>query len=426
MKTEVSRYRILAICSLSMLVVGLDITIVNVALPAIGQDLGASLQGLQWTVDAYSVVLASLLVFGGSLADRLGRRRVFVTGLTVFSLASVACSLAPSVGALVAFRVLQALGGAMLNPVAMSIITNTFTEPRERAQAVGVWGAVNGLSMALGPVVGGAAVTAVDWRTIFWINVPVGIVAIALALRFIPESKADEPRRFDPIGQLLVIALLAALTFGIIESAVWALALAAVALAGLLVYEPRRAQPLIDLQAFRRPSFSAAIGIAVAAFGAIGAFLFLNTLYLQQERGLNALEAGLMTVPLASMTVFASPLSGRLVGRGGPRIPLLIAGGCMLAGSALLLGTTRDTSLVHLFAAYVIFGIGFGFVNAPITNAAVSALPRSRAGVAAAMATTSRQVGATLGVAVAGAAHPGWWVLTMFAALVVLLVPAAA
>ena len=311
--TRRQRLGILAICSLSMLVVGVDITIVNVALPAIGEDLHASHEGLQWTLDAYTVVLAGFLMLSGSMADRLGRRRVFVTGLVVFSTASVLCSVASSVEALIAFRTLQALGGSMLNPVAMSIIANTFTEPRERAQAVGVWGAVSGLSLALGPIIGGVAVTVVDWRSIFWVNVPVGLVAIALALRFIPESKAAQPRRFDPVGQLLVVALLGSLTYGFIEGEAAAFAIAAVALVGLLAYEPRREQPLVDLPLFRRPPFSAAIAIAVAAFAAFGGFLFLNTLYLQQERGLGPLEAGLATVPLALMTVFFSPLSGRIV-----------------------------------------------------------------------------------------------------------------
>src|SRR6478752_7146363 len=208
--------KVLLICSLSLFMVGLDITVVNVALPSLGHELHAGVSGLQWTVDAYTVVMASLLMAAGSTADRLGRKRTFIAGLGVFSVASLLCSLAPSVELLVAFRVLQALGGSMLNPVAMSIIANTFTEPRERAQAVGVWGAVSGLSLALGPIVGGIAVTVVDWRSIFWVNVPVGLVAIVLALRFIPESKAARPRRFDPIGQLLVIALLGSLTYGFI------------------------------------------------------------------------------------------------------------------------------------------------------------------------------------------------------------------
>src|SRR4051812_34152020 len=173
---------------------------VYVALPAIGRDLHAGVSGLKWTVDAYTVVLASLLLFAGSTADRFGRKRVFVAGLVVFSASSLLCSLAPGIGLLVAFRALQAVGASMLNPVAMSIIANTFTDPRERARAVGVWGAVFGISMGLGPVVGGAVVSSIGWRSIFWLNLPVGLAAILLTLWFVPESKALEPRRFDPVG----------------------------------------------------------------------------------------------------------------------------------------------------------------------------------------------------------------------------------
>src|SRR3954471_18188186 len=191
-----SRIRVLLICCTSLFLVGLDVTVVNVALPSIGQELHAGISGLQWTVGAYTVVMASLLMFSGSPADRFGRKRTFVIGLTVFSVASLGCSLAPSVGLLVVFRVLQAVGGSMMNPVAMSIITNTFTDPRERAQAVGVWGAVFGISMALGPVLGGALVSSVGWRGIFLLNLPIGLAAIFLTLRFIPESKAPRPRRF--------------------------------------------------------------------------------------------------------------------------------------------------------------------------------------------------------------------------------------
>ncbi len=203
---------------MSLLIVGLDVTIVNVALPSIGHDLGASVSGLQWVVDAYTLVLASLLMLSGSTADRLGRRRTFVLGLAVFSAGSLLCSLAPNQELLVVFRMLQAVGGSMLNPVAMSIITNTFTDPRERAQAVGVWGAVVGVSMALGPVVGGLLVTSAGWQSIFWINIPVGVAAIALTLRYIPESKAPHARKFDPVGQVLMIVLFASLTYGIIEA----------------------------------------------------------------------------------------------------------------------------------------------------------------------------------------------------------------
>jgi EmrB/QacA subfamily drug resistance transporter len=449
MKSKVSGHKIgvLLICCLSLFIVGLDITVENVALPSIGRELHASVGELQWTVDAYTVVLASLLMFSGSMGDRLGRKRTFVVGLTVFSVASLLCSLAPSVELLVAFRVLQAVGASMLNPVAMSIITNTFTDPRERAQAVGIWGAVFGVSMALGPIVGGAAVSSIDWRSIFWINLPVGLAAIVLTLRFIPESRAPRPRRFDPVGQLLVVVLLATLTFGIIEapSRSWsapailaAFAASAAALVSLLLYEPRRDEPLIDLRFFRSIPFASAIAISVAALAAFGGFLFLNTLYLQEERGLSPVQAGLATVPLAVMTVLVSPLSGRLVGRRGPRVPFVIAGACIVTACVLLTGLRATTPLGLLLATYVIFGVGFGFVNAPITNAAVSGMPRAQAGVAAAIATTSRQVGQTLGVAVVGAlvasrvggsihadlssaARPAWWTLAGCGVAVLLL-----
>ena len=313
------RIGVLLICCMSLFIVGLDITAVNVALPSIGRDLHAGISGLQWTVGAYTVVMASLLMFSGSTADRLGRRRTFVIGLTVFSLASLLCSLAPSVGLLVVARVLQAVGGSMMNPVAMSIITNAFTDPRERAQAVGIWGAVFGISMALGPVVGGTLVSSIGWRSIFWINIPLGLAAIVLTLRFIPESRAPRPRRFDPVGQALVIVLLAMLTYGIIEAPgrgwssaaiLAAFSASGVALLALLLYEPRREDPLVDLRFFRSIPFASSIVISVAAFAAFGGFLFLNTLYLQEVRGLSPVQAGLATVPMAVMMVLGVPAVG--------------------------------------------------------------------------------------------------------------------
>ena len=437
------RIRVLLICSMSLFMVGLDITAVNVALPSIGGAMDASLSGLQWTVSAYTLVMASLLLFSGSMADRLGRRRTLVTGLGVFSVASLLCSLAPSVEFLVAFRVLQGIGASMLNPVAMSIITNTFTDPRERAQAVGVWGAVFGASMALGPIVGGTLVSAAGWEWIFLMNIPIGLAAMALTLRLVPESRAPRPRRFDPVGQLLVIVLLASVTYGIIEGpdAGWAsptilaaFGAAVAALLGLLGYEPRRGEPLIDLRFFRSVPFSSAIALSVAAFASFGGFLFLNTLYLQDVRGLSPVEAGVAIVPIALMTVILSPVSGRMVGRSGPRAPLVIAGVASSVACAMLVGLEPDTSFAWLIVAYVVFGIGFGFVNAPITNAAVSGMPREQAGVAAAIATTSRQFGQAIGVAVVGAivasgaggpaaagltsaTHPAWWVLTILGAV---------
>ncbi|GHJ03324.1 MFS transporter [Streptomyces olivaceus] len=434
--THRRRMLVLAICCMSLLIVSIDNTILNVALPSMQRDLHASTSGLQWAIDAYTLVLAALLMLSGSTADRIGRKRVFMTGLVVFTLGSLLCSLAPDLSSLVVFRMMQAVGGSMLNPVAMSIITNTFTDPRERARAIGVWGAVVGISMAAGPLVGGVLVESVGWRSIFWVNLPVGLAALLLTLRFVPESRAPKGRRPDPLGQLMVIVLFGSLTYAIIEAPNAGLTsvlpfavLALAALVGLLLYEPRRAEPLIELRFFRSAPFSGATVIAISAFAALGGFLFLSTLYLQNVRGLSALEAGLWMLPMAVPTFLCAPLSGRLVGSRGPRLPLLIAGGALTVSGALFAAFEAETSDVTLFVGYVLFGVGFGFVNAPITNTAVSGMPRAQAGVAAAVASTSRQLGQTLGVAVVGAvlaagvsassyrdtfvsaSRPGWWIL---------------
>ncbi len=408
---ESRRWVILATCCLSLLIVSLDITVMNVALPALATDLHAVVSGLQWVIDAYVLVLAALVVLAGATADRIGRRRVFQTGLVVFTLGSALCSAAPSLGWLIAFRAVQGAGASMLNPVAVSIITATFTERRERARAIGVWGGVVGVSMALGPVVGGFLVGSVSWRAIFWINIPVGVAALLLTRRFVPESKAARARRLDPAGQILMIIALAAVTSAIIEGprlgwTSWAtLALAAsgvLSAAGLVAYELRRRDPLLEMRFFRSVPFSGASLLAISAFGALSGFLFLNTLYLQEVRGMSALVAGLHTLPMAGVTVFAAPLSGRLVGSRGARPSLVIAGVTITASALMLTRVSATTSIAWLFAAYLLFGIGFGAVNAPITNTAVSGMPVSQAGVAAAISTTSRQVGQLLGVAVIG------------------------
>jgi len=440
---------VLVICSTGLLMVGLDATIVNIALPAIHRSLGSSLSGLQWTVDAYTLVLASLLMLAGSTADRVGRKRVFQVGLVVFSLGSLLCALAPTENVLIAARVLQAIGGSMLSPVAMSIIRNVFVDPAERARAIGVYAAMFGLSIALGPVLGGTLVGAVGWRAVFLVNVPVGALAFLATRRFVPESRAERPRRVDPVGQILVIVGLASLTYGTIEGPdhgwaspeiVAALAVAALALATLVPYELRRREPLLEMRWFRSAPFSGASAIAVCAFAALGAFLFLNTLYLQDVRGLSPFRAGLCMLPMAAMVLVFAPLSGRLVGSRGPRSPLLAAGVGLTASAAMLTQLRSDSSIAYVLIAYTVFGIGFGLVNPPITNTAVSGVPASQAGVAAAVASTSRQVGLTLGVALAGAiaggsaaldggtgfttaAGPAWWmILTDVAAVLVLAV----
>ena len=412
--TELSQRRrllVLAICCMSLLLVGMDVTIVNVALPSIRRDLGVSLSGLQWTIDAYILVLASLLMAAGSTADRLGRRRTFQTGLVVFTFGSLLCSLAPGLGWLIAFRMVQAVGASMLNPVAMSIITNVFTEPRERARAIGIWGGVVGISLGVGPVVGGFLVETVGWRGIFWINIPIGIAALLLTALFVPESRAVRARRPDVVGQLLVIVVLASATYAIIEAprlgwvSTDTVALALVAVVGviaLVLYESRRRDPLLEMRFFRSVPFAGATLIAVFAFASFTGFLFLNTLYLQDVRGLSPIRAGLCMLPMAVVTSVAAPVSGRLVGSRGPRLPLLVAGIGLCVGGLMLVPVTAHSALAWVLLSYFVFAIGFGMVNAPITNSAVSGMPNSQAGVAAAVASTSRQVGGALGVAVVG------------------------
>src|SRR6202041_3564969 len=246
---------ILAICCMSVLIFSMDVTIVNVALPAIQKDLHAQLAGLQWILDAYTLVVASFLMLAGSMSDRFGRRRVFQIGLAVFTIGSLLCSRAGTIEQLIGFRALQGFGASMLNPVALSIIANAFPEPKARARAAGIWGAVAGLSLGIGPLIGGALTETIGWGSIFWINVPIGIVAALLAARFVPESKAARARAFDPVGQALVLVGLATLTWGVIEGphAGWGSGLiiglfvtALLALVAFVLYEPRRPQPLLD------------------------------------------------------------------------------------------------------------------------------------------------------------------------------------
>src|SRR3954451_18589734 len=379
--TRRGRRGILAICCMSIFVVSLDNTIVNVALPSIRRELGASVSQLQWTVDAYTVVLASLLVLSGSVADRIGRARVFGFGLVLFTAGSVLCSAAPTASWLIAFRAVQALGGSMLNPVAMSIIRNTFTDERERAQAIGVWGGVVGLSMAPGPLRGVGLIAAAGWPAIFWVNAPIGLLAVVLVHRFVPESRAPTARRVDAVGQVLVIAGLGSLTYAIIESGssgatapntLAAGAIAVVALPAFVAYEWRRPEPLIDPRFFSSIPFSGAALIAVAAFTALGGFLFITNLYLQGDRGLSAVHAGLYTLPMAAAAFVAAPLSGRLVGKRGPRLSLVAGGAGLAIGSLLLTGLEPSTPTGRLLIAYLVFGLGFGSAKPPVTNTAVA------------------------------------------------------
>jgi EmrB/QacA subfamily drug resistance transporter len=430
---------VLAICCLSLFIVGVDNTIVTIALPAIRTSLHASFASAQWTVDAYQIVLGAFLVSAGATADRWGRRRTLQAGLGIFAAGSLLCGISASVGWLIAFRVVQALGGSMMNPVALAIVSHVYPDPRRRAKAFGVWSGVYGLSMAAGPVTGGLLVAYAGWRSIFWTTVPIAIAAIALCARFVPESKGLPARRIDPIGQALLVCGLTALTFSIIEGhafgwtsgqVVAPFAVFCLSSAGFLRWEARHPEPLIDLGFFRSIPFSAGTCMALIGMASAGGYLWVITFYLQDARGLSPQAAGFILLPVAAAVLAIAPMSGRIAARHGPRVPL-IASGIGLAVSALMLaGLRRQTPEAVLIGSFLAFGAGFGMLNAPITSISVSGMPPSRSGVAAAVASTGRQVGQAMGVAIVGAlviprltpnfdaslssaSHPGFWAIAL-------------
>src|SRR5499427_6841770 len=316
----------------------------------------------------------------------------------------------------------------MLAPAALGIITNTFSRPAERARAIGVWDGVSGLSMALGPVLGGILVGSVGWSGIFWANIPVGLAAISLTALLVPDSRAERARKADPLGQVLVIVMLGSLAYAIIQgpgdgwrspNIAGFFVLALIALAALLKYEPRRKDPLIDFRFFRSVPFSAANLTAVCAIATLAGFLFLTTLYLQDVRGFSALRAGLTILPMPIMMAVSSPISGRILARGGPRVPFIVAGAALTLSTAALSQLSSTSGPVYLIITYGLFGIGAGMVNVPISNGVMSGVPKSQAGVASGMNSSSRQLGQSLGVAIVGsmhagfldAAHAGWWIM---------------
>ena len=405
------------------------------------------MSGLQWIVNGYTMVLASLVMSAGATADRFGRRQVFRAGLTVFTVSSALCSLAPSLGWLIAFRVLQAIGGSMLNPVAVSIISSVFKGRAERAWAIGVWVTMFGVSMALGPVLGGVLTSTVGWRSIFWVNIPVGLIAILLVSKFIPESRAEVKRRLDLVAQLLVILMLGSLIYAIIEGAQsdWSepgiralFALAGAAALVLVWWELRRKDPMIDPRSFRNLPFTGAVLTGICSFGSLGGFLFLSTIYLQEARGLSALHAGLHMLPTAAAMAICPLPAAWLAARRGLWLPLTLGGLALMLSMIAMSRLTVSSGELYLIAAFTLFGVGLGMVNGQISHAAVSAMPSSKAGLAAGIASASRQMGQALGVAVTGAllnaglhgpvrtefvaaSRPAWLVLTGCGCIVFLL-----
>ena len=401
---------LIGIC-LGYFMVILDATAVNVALPDLGRELQGDVVGLQWVVDAYTLVFAALLLSGGALGDRLGSRRVFLAGLGLFTVASAACAAAPTVGFLVGARVAQGIGAALLVPSSLAVLRATYADAAERARAVGVWAAVAGIAAASGPIIGGLLVTSASWRAVFVLNVPVGAVALVLAARYVAADGARRGGGFDPAGQVAGILALACLTFGLIEGgdAGWgsavpllALALSVVAFAVFLAIERRAAAPMLPLELFRSRVFSASAFVGAAInFGFYGQ-LFAISLYFQQVRGYSALATGLAMLPEGLFVSVASAFAGRLTARVGPRVPMLIGlttGGLGLVG---LVVAGPDTPYPVLIAPLAAAGFGIAVTMPAATAAIIEAAPAHHAGIAAGVLNASRQAGGTLGVAVLG------------------------
>lgn len=400
---------ILLVCCLAIAVVSIDTTLLNVALPTIRRDYSADLARVQWVLDAYALTLAAFLLLAGAVGDRFGRRRVLQVGLITFAAGAVAAALAPSIDFLVAARILQALGGSMLTPVSIAIITAAYSTKRGRARAIGIWGSVTGISMGVGPAFGGLLVQFGGWPSVFWVPIPIAIAGAVAAGFVVPDTRASRTQPLDPLGHILIAITLTCLVGALIElpghgigSPLALAGVGIVAAIAFVIMEGRHPSPAVDLRFLRSIPFTAAGVSAVVAFAAYASYLFAMTFYLQEDRALPPHLAGLMLMPVALTLVVASALSGRLLSVAGPRPVFIVAAlGFGGAGAALAL-IGPETPLLLVAAATIPLGVGFAMVNTPITELALSGMPRSRAGSAAGIMSSNRQVGVALGVAMAG------------------------
>jgi len=407
------RWWALAAVSLANLMAYLDNNIVNVAIPTIQRSLHLSVSGLEWVVSSYLLTLAGLLLVGGRLADVYGRRRVFLVGLAVFTLSSLAAGLAGSGGVLIASRAIQGVGAALLLPATLAIIMAVFTDVRERTMAIGIWAAVGALALALGPALGGLISQHLHWGWIFLINVPLGVITFALAVFYVAESRAESAaRRLDLPGVVTSALALFALTYALIEGNVsgWtappilgAFAVAAVAGAAFLAIEARADQPMVDLSMFRRREFSGgSVTMMIWAFGILGIYFF-TSIYLQQTLGFSPVEAGLAFVPMALTVAVFAAIAPRVEARAGSHRTVAAGMLLMVVGLILFARLGEHAGYTSLLPGFILFGAGAGLMNVPVTNASMQAVPSARAGVASALLNASREVAGLLGITVIGA-----------------------
>jgi EmrB/QacA subfamily drug resistance transporter len=403
------RWWALGVLCLSLVVLGMDNTILNVTLPTLARDLGATASQLQWMVDAYILVFAGLLLTMGALGDRYGRKLTFNAGLLVFAAASAASAFAGSPGILIASRAAMGIGAALIMPATLSIITNIFP-PRERGRAIGVWAGVAGLGIILGPVIGGWLLERFWWGSVFLVNLPVVALAILAGRPLLPESRDPNATPLDPTGATLSVAALVALVYGIIQAPeqgwtdpliLGAFSVAAVLSAAFIWWERRVQHPMLPMEFFGNPRFSAASGAIAMAFFALFGSVFLLTQHLQFVLGYTPLQAGVRILPVAALIV-AAPLAARLVERIGTKL-VVVAGLLIVAGALWLLSTVElGDGYGPVAATLALLGTGMGFTMAPATESIMGALPLAKAGVGSAMNDTTRQIGGALGVAVLG------------------------
>ena len=428
------RWWILAVLCLSVLLAVVDNTIVNVALPTMSRTLSASTQDLQWIVDAYTLVFAGLLIVGGNLGDRLGRRRVLQAGLALFALTSVAAALSRTTAELIASRAAMGVAAALIYPATLALLTNVFTDARERATAIGIWSGVSGLAVAIGPVTGGLLLRHFSWSSVFYVNVPVVIIALAAGMRLLPESRDPKAGRFDPLGALLSIAGVGLLVWTVIEAPRhgWASAVTIAGFAGSLVilaafvgWQLRRPDPMLDVRLFRNPRFSAASGaIALAFFGLFG-FIFLITQYFQVVLSYDPLRAGLATLPFALVTGLVSPVAIALMKRVGTKAVVTAGLALMSGGFVVAAGTPVDAAYWgRIITAMILIAAGLALTASPATEAIMGALPPGKAGVGSAVNDTTRELGGTLGVAIVGSVMSSAYTSHILAALTKIGAPA--
>ena len=403
-------WTLIVVC-LAVFMLLVDVTIVNVALPSIQRALGSSFEDLQWVVDAYALALAALLLASGSLSDLLGRKRVFLVGLVIFSSASLLCGLSGSPAMLNAARGLQGAGGAMMFATSLALIAQEFA-PQERGTAFGIWGATTGFAVAVGPLIGGALTDGLGWEWIFLVNVPVGLVTIAITLMRVPGSERDPSSRIDWAGLVTFSAALFFLVYALIRGnddgwssakIVSLLTTAVLLLAIFVTIELRRSQPMLDLRLFRVPTFTGAQIVAFSIHASLFSMFLYITLYMQNVLGYSPLESGLRFLPVSALSFIAAPLAGKLAERYSVR--LFLTAGLTLVGTGLVLmsGITPSDGWTTLLAGFILGGIGIGFIYPPLATAAIGVVEPRRSGAASGINSTFRQVGTAVGIAGLGA-----------------------